>query len=143
MSVVEAADTVTVERARARVPRRRLSPRLPGALGLHRRLGSDTSSPGRGLFPKITLVLCFLHAILKMKKHCAGQVRHQVLDRALAGLSGSDHTAVFAAPAARGRVDAVAPQRAGGHDGVEEVSPSDRLHSGLGWSAGPPHLQCG
>jgi hypothetical protein len=28
------------------------------------------------------VVLCFLHAILKMKQYCAGQWRHRVLDRA-------------------------------------------------------------
>jgi hypothetical protein len=41
-----------------------------------------TRQAWRQLFPKITLVRCLLHAILKMKKHCAGQLRHQVLDRA-------------------------------------------------------------
>ena len=28
------------------------------------------------------MVLCFLHSILKIKKYCAGQLRHRVLDRA-------------------------------------------------------------
>ena len=58
-----------------------LRARRTSALGLHRRLGSDTSGVA-WLFPKIKLVLCFLHSILKIKKHCAGQLRHQVLDRA-------------------------------------------------------------
>jgi hypothetical protein len=34
------------------------------------------------LFPKITVVLCLLHSLLKMQKHCAGPLRHQRLDRA-------------------------------------------------------------
>jgi hypothetical protein len=41
-----------------------------------------TRQAGRGLFPKVKVGLCFLHAILKMKKHGAGQWRHQGLDRA-------------------------------------------------------------
>ena len=84
---------------------------------------------GGGSSP-ITLVLCFLHAILKMKKHCAGQLRHQVLDRAWQVYQAATKRQ-FSQRLRRGRVDAVAPQRAGGHDGVEDVSPSDRLHSGL------------
>jgi hypothetical protein len=34
------------------------------------------------LFAGSTLVLCFLHAILKIKERCQGALRHQVLDRA-------------------------------------------------------------
>jgi hypothetical protein len=34
------------------------------------------------LYPKITLVLCFLHSILKIRDRCRGALRHQVLDRA-------------------------------------------------------------
>jgi hypothetical protein len=34
------------------------------------------------LFPKITLVLCFLHSILKIGDRCRGALRHEVLDRA-------------------------------------------------------------
>ena len=41
-----------------------------------------TRQAWRGLFHKITVVLCFLHAILKMKKYWAGQWRQRVLDRA-------------------------------------------------------------
>src|SRR5712691_4563797 len=36
----------------------------------------------RRLFPTITLVLCFLHSILKIKDRCTVALRHQVLDRA-------------------------------------------------------------
>jgi len=36
------------------------------------------------LFPHITLVLCFLHSILKLTERCRGALRHQVLDRAWA-----------------------------------------------------------
>ena len=40
-----------------------------------------TRQAWRGLF-QIQLVLCFLHAILQMKKPCAGPLRHQGLDKA-------------------------------------------------------------
>jgi hypothetical protein len=33
------------------------------------------------LFPQLTLVLCFLHSILKIKERCRGALRRQVLDR--------------------------------------------------------------
>lgn len=36
------------------------------------------------LFPYLTLVLCFLHAILKLTERCRGPLRRQVLDRAWA-----------------------------------------------------------
>jgi hypothetical protein len=32
--------------------------------------------------PTITLVLCFLHSMLKIRDRCTGALRHQVLDRA-------------------------------------------------------------
>jgi hypothetical protein len=34
------------------------------------------------LFPQLTLVLCYLHSILKIKERCRGALRRQVLDRA-------------------------------------------------------------
>jgi hypothetical protein len=83
VSVGEAADTVTLERgygacakeAKALVPEYQA-----------RSVCTDgweaTPQAWRQLLPKITLVLCFLHALLKRKKHCAGPWRHQVLDRA-------------------------------------------------------------
>ena len=36
------------------------------------------------LFPQLTVVLCFLHAILKLTDRCRGTLRRQVLDRAWA-----------------------------------------------------------
>lgn len=36
------------------------------------------------LFPHLTLVLCFLHAILKLTDRCRGALRHHVLERAWA-----------------------------------------------------------
>lgn len=36
------------------------------------------------LFPQLTLVLCFLHSILKLTERCRGALRRQVLDRAWA-----------------------------------------------------------
>ncbi|HXH13347.1 MAG TPA: hypothetical protein VNP04_26665, partial [Alphaproteobacteria bacterium] len=41
-----------------------------------------TRQAWRRLFPSITLVLCFLHSILKIKERCTGLDRHQVLDQA-------------------------------------------------------------
>lgn len=41
-----------------------------------------TREAWRKLFPKITLVLCFLHSILKIRERCRGQLRHQILDQA-------------------------------------------------------------
>jgi hypothetical protein len=41
-----------------------------------------TRDAWRRLFPRLTLVLCFLHSILKMKERCRGALRRQVLDRA-------------------------------------------------------------
>ena len=85
-SVVEAADTGTVERgygecakeAKALAPDYR--PRSVCTDGWE-----ATRQAWRGLFPKIKLVRGFLHSILKMKKHCAGQLRHQGLDKAWQG----------------------------------------------------------
>jgi hypothetical protein len=44
--------------------------------------GQATREAWRRLFPTITLVLCFLHSILKIKDRCRGELRHQVLERA-------------------------------------------------------------
>lgn len=41
-----------------------------------------TRQAWRALFPKLTLVLCFLHSVLKIADRCRGAVRHEVLDRA-------------------------------------------------------------
>jgi len=41
-----------------------------------------TRDAWRQLFPRGTLVLCFLHAILKLTNRCRGRLRRQVLDRA-------------------------------------------------------------
>jgi hypothetical protein len=41
-----------------------------------------TRDAWRQLFPHVTLVLCFLHAILKLTDRCRGPLRRQVLDRA-------------------------------------------------------------
>jgi len=41
-----------------------------------------TREAWRELFPAITLVLCFLHSVLKIARRCRGAVRHKVLDRA-------------------------------------------------------------
>jgi hypothetical protein len=81
--VVEAADTVTLERSDGACAKeaKALAPDYQA-----RSVCTDgwdaTRQAWRGLLPTITLVRCFLHAILKMKKHCAGQWRHQGLDKA-------------------------------------------------------------
>jgi hypothetical protein len=41
-----------------------------------------TRDAWRQLFPHLTLVLCFLHSILKLTERCRGALRTQVLDRA-------------------------------------------------------------
>ena len=41
-----------------------------------------TREAWRRLCPHLTLVLCFLHSILKIKERCRGALRRQVLDRA-------------------------------------------------------------
>jgi len=41
-----------------------------------------TRDAWRQLFPHVTVVLCFLHAILKLTDRCRGPLRRQVLDRA-------------------------------------------------------------
>jgi len=41
-----------------------------------------TRKAWRAMFPKITLVLCFLHIVLKLKDRCRGLLRTEVLDRA-------------------------------------------------------------
>ena len=103
VSVVEAADTVTLERGYGEFAKeaKALAPDYQA-----RSVCTDgweaTRQAWRGLFPKITLVLCFLHAILKMKKHRAGQLRHQVLDRACRSIRQRPNGS-FPAPAARGR----------------------------------------
>ena len=60
MSVVEAADTVTLERGYGEFAKeaKALAPDYQARSICHRRLGSDTSGVA-GALPKITLVLCF------------------------------------------------------------------------------------
>jgi hypothetical protein len=83
VSVVEAADKVTLERGYGEFAKeaKALDPTYQA-----RSVCTDgweaTRQAWHRLFPKITVVLCFLHSILKIQKHCAGQLRHQVLDRA-------------------------------------------------------------
>lgn len=83
VSVVEAADTVTLERGSGECAKdaKALDPTYHA-----RSVCTDgweaTRQAWRRLFPTITFVRCLLHAILKMKQHCAGPLRHQVLDRA-------------------------------------------------------------
>ena len=83
VSVVAAADTPTLaagygefaREAQALVPT--YHPRSVCTDGWH-----ATREAWRRLFPKITLVLCFLHSVLKIKNRCTGALRHQVLTRA-------------------------------------------------------------
>lgn len=41
-----------------------------------------TQAAWRALFPTITLVLCYLHAVLKIMRRCTGEVRHTVVTKA-------------------------------------------------------------
>ena len=81
----------------SRGPRARVSPALELTDG-----GEATRQAWRRLFPRITLVLCFL-AVLKSKDRCTGPVAAPGARQGLAGLSGGDHTTVRTAPAAPGR----------------------------------------
>lgn len=40
-----------------------------------------TREAWRKLFPKVTLVLCYLHSVLKIAGRCRGELRQEVLDR--------------------------------------------------------------
>lgn len=83
VSVVTAADTTTLEagygefvrEAQALVPD--YHPHSVCTDGW-----KATREAWRRLFPKITLVLCFLHSVLKIKDRCTGALRHRVLERA-------------------------------------------------------------
>ena len=83
VSVVEAADTVTLEQGYGEFAKeaKALAPDYQA-----RSVCTDgweaTRQAWRGLFPKMKVVRCFLHSILKMKKYGAGQLRHRGLDRA-------------------------------------------------------------
>ena len=83
VSVVAAADTETWEQGYGEFAKeaKALAPEYQA-----RSVCTDgweaTRQAWRRLFPKITVVLCFLHSILKIQKHCAGPLRHQILDRA-------------------------------------------------------------
>ena len=82
MSVVAAADTAALEtgygalaqEARALAPA--YQPRSVCTDGWH-----TTRAAWRRLLPTITLVLCFLHSVLKIQDRCRGELRHHVLDR--------------------------------------------------------------
>jgi hypothetical protein len=83
VSVVAAADTPTLaagygefaQEAHALTPT--YQPRSVCTDGWH-----ATREAWRRLFPKITLVLCFLHSVLKIRDRCRGAVRHEVVARA-------------------------------------------------------------
>jgi hypothetical protein len=83
VSVVEAAEKGTLERGYGELAQeaQALDPTYPARSGCPDG-GAATRQAWPRLFPTITVVLCFLHSILKMQKHCAGQWRHQVLDKA-------------------------------------------------------------
>jgi hypothetical protein len=82
VSVVEAADTVTLERGYGELAQavQALVPEYQ-ARAVCTAGGEATRQAWRRLFPQITLVLCCLHAVLTSKDRCPGQLRHQVLDR--------------------------------------------------------------
>ena len=116
VSVVEAADTATLERGYGEFAKeaKALDPDVSSTLGLHRWLGSDA--------PGVATALSQDHAGAVLSpldpedaETLRGPVAAPGTRQGLAGLSGGDQTAVCPASAAPGRVDAVAPQRAGGH----------------------------
>ena len=83
VSVVAAADTAALEtgygafaqEAHALAPD--YHPRSVCTDGWH-----ATREAWRRLFPTITMVLCFLHSVLKIRDRCRGTLRHDVLERA-------------------------------------------------------------
>ena len=83
VSVVEAADTGTLERGYGACAK---EAKALDAAYQARAVCPDgweaTRQAGRQLFPTISVVWCFLHAVLKSTKHWAGQLRHQVRDKA-------------------------------------------------------------
>ena len=144
VSVVEAADTVTVERGDGACAKeaKALAPDYQA-----RSVCTDgweaTRQAWRGLFPKITLVRCFLHAILKMKKHGAGQLRHQVLDKAWQVYQAAT-TRQFAQRLRR--VAEWTPLHLSGPVAQMVLQRCRRradFTPAYDVSAGPPHLQCG
>jgi hypothetical protein len=82
VSVVAAADTTALEtgygefarEAQALAPAYR--PRSVCTDGWQ-----ATRGAWRRLFPTITLVLCFLHSVLKIMDRCRGELRHHILER--------------------------------------------------------------
>jgi len=82
VSVVAAADTAALatgygefaREAHALAPA--YQPRSVCTDGWH-----ATREAWRRLFPTITLVLCFLHSVLKIQDRCTGALRHHVLER--------------------------------------------------------------
>ena len=83
VSVVEAADTVTLERGDGACAKeaKALDPTYH-ARSVCTEGWEATRQAWRQLFPTITVGRCFLHALLKMQQHCAGPLRHQRLDKA-------------------------------------------------------------
>ena len=83
VSVVEAADMVTLERGDGACAQeaKALEPTYH-ARSVCTDGGEATRQAWRQLFPKMTGVLCCLHAIRQIQKHCAGPLRPQGLDRA-------------------------------------------------------------
>ncbi len=83
VSVVAAVDTPTLEAGYGEFAReaRALAPTYQA-----RSVCTDgwhaTREAWRRLLPKITLVLCFLHSVLKIIDRCRGAVRHDVVARA-------------------------------------------------------------
>jgi hypothetical protein len=86
VSVGEAADTATWERGYGELAQ---AAQALGPAYQARSVGPDgwaaTRQAWRRLLPKMTLVRCWLHSLLKRKQHGAGQLRHRVLARAWPG----------------------------------------------------------
>lgn len=83
VSVVAAAETTALEKGYGECAQeaQTLAPAYPP-----RSVCPDgwkaTREAWRRLFPPITLVLCFLPSVLKIKARCRGALRHQVLEKA-------------------------------------------------------------
>ena len=77
-----------------------------------------TREAWRRLFPHLTLVLCFLHSILKTQRALPGGSAPPRVGSGLARVSGGDQRAVLPTPTAHGRVGQYHPRRLAGAEMV-------------------------
>lgn len=102
-----------------------------------------TRQAWRELFPQITLVLCFLHSILKIAKRCRGTLRYEVPRSCVGCLACDEQARVCTARPAAAGVVAAALERGGHGDGREAVRQVCGLLARVWVSGSGAHLECG